>query len=369
MTPKKRVLTTLEHREPDGVPVACTLTPQIAMALSEKFDIPSKMQDSLWANKISHNDILVKLGNDLVFVGACVPKGFNAERDPDGGFVDEWGCRYGRVGLYDEIVSRPLENIETATQLDHYFDAHGFPDPLAKGRFELAEEQIKKYFRDYAIAGCIGMTMFETAWYMVRMDKFLIDLAQGKRYVLRLLDMIANFHLQIGKELAALGCDVIWTGDDFGAQNGMLISPQLWRKVFKPRYANLFKELKQCRPGLKILYHSDGSIVPIIPDLIEIGLDILNPLQPGAVGMDRRVLKEKYGDKLCFLGAIDQQKILPFGSPEEVKEEVKKAILDLAPGGGCILAPTHNIQLDTSLDNIFALYAAIEAYGRYPIGR
>lgn len=164
-----------------------------------------------------------------------------------------------------------------------------------------------------------------------------------------------------------MGVDIVLTGDDFGTQRGMLIYPQIWRRIFKPRYARVFRELKELNPAIKIAYHSCGSIVPIIPDLIEIGLDILNPLQPRAAGMDGKILKKKYGDRLSFFGAIDEQKVLPFKSPEEVKEEVRVKISDLAPGGGYILAPAHNIQPDTPLENIFAMYEAVNEHGRYPI--
>ena len=151
---------------------------------------------------------------------------------------------------------------------------------------------------------------------------------------------------------------MIYDGDDVGAQNTMLISPQLWRKFLKPRYARLARFVK--RGGAKFFFHSDGWIEPIIPDLVEIGVDILNPVQPES--MDPARLKKAYGDALCFEGTISIQRTLPFGTPEEVVREVKERIETLGPTG-LILGPTHAIQPDTPIENILALYKAVRKYG------
>jgi uroporphyrinogen-III decarboxylase len=138
------------------------------------------------------------------------------------------------------------------------------------------------------------------------------------------------------------------------------MSPQMWRDVFKPRIGKMFKAFRKLNPGIKLAWHSCGSIVPIIPDFIELGLDILNPIQPMAQGMDAGFLKKTYGDRLAFFGGIDIQQLLPFGTPEEVKRNVKEKISILGKGGGYIVAPAHNIQLDTPLENIFALFEAVK---------
>lgn len=369
MNSRERVLISIDHKEPDRVPVAVTFTPQIAKSFFKRFHIPYKLKKtgfSDYDNRISFNEILTKLGNDVVVIGTTDPSGFMPREFSDHTFIDEWRIRYKVVSYYEEIVEHPLKNIETVRQLDQYFDEYGFPDPNAKGRFDLAEKEIEKYSKDYAIIGDLETTMFETSWYLVGMEKFLTDLIMKKDYTFELLDRVMEFHIEIGKKLTKLGCDIIWTGDDFGTQRGMLISPELWREIFKPRFRRVFKELKECNPNIKIAYHSCGSIVPIIPDLIEIGLDILNPLQPYASGMDGKILKKEYGDRLSFFGGIDEQKILPFGSVKEVKGAVKKATFDLASGGGYILAPAHNIQPDTPMENVLALYEAVGEYGNYP---
>jgi uroporphyrinogen-III decarboxylase len=165
--------------------------------------------------------------------------------------------------------------------------------------------------------------------------------------------------------MVGLGVDVIWIGDDFGMQDGMIISPQLFREFFKPRYAYLFSKWKTLNPNVKIAFHSDGNIFPIIPDLIEVGLDILNPVQPKS--MDPAKVKKMYGDKLSFWGPVDIQEVLPFGTPQDVANEVKLRLRTVGKGGGLIIAPAHNIQSQVPLENILAFYETAKTFGRYPL--
>ena len=154
-----------------------------------------------------------------------------------------------------------------------------------------------------------------------------------------------------------MGVDMIWLGDDVGAQNAMLVSPQVWRKFLKPRMAELISQIKAINPQLKVAYHSDGVIYPIIPELIEIGIDVLNPVQPAS--MDPAKLKEQYGNRLCFWGTIDEQHTLPFGSAEDVKAEIIKRLKTAGRGGGLILGPTHHVQLDTPMANFWSMVQTI----------
>lgn len=137
----------------------------------------------------------------------------------------------------------------------------------------------------------------------------------------------------------------------------MLISPDMWRTYFKPRMAAFIAELKAINPGVKVAYHSDGNIRPIIPELIEIGIDVLNPIQPAS--MDPAEIKRDFGDKLCFWGTIDEQYTLPFGSPDEVCDEVRERLRTIGKDGGLILAPTHHVQLDTPTENFWAMIETI----------
>ncbi len=145
----------------------------------------------------------------------------------------------------------------------------------------------------------------------------------------------------------------------------MMISPRMWRRIFKPRYAELFQEFKAANPGLLIMYHSDGAVAPILPDLIEIGLDVFNPVQPNVPGHDPQELKDKFGDRLSFWGAIDQQYLLPKGTPEQIEADVAEKIRILGAGGGYMVAPAHIIQSDVSLENVEAFIAAAKKHGVY----
>jgi uroporphyrinogen-III decarboxylase len=150
---------------------------------------------------------------------------------------------------------------------------------------------------------------------------------------------------------------MIWTGDDIGSQNEMMISPRMWRKYLKPRMANFISELRAINPQIKIAYHSDGNVLRIIPELIEIGIDVLNPIQPAS--MDPARVKAEFGEQLCFWGSIDEQHTLPFGSAADVEAEVLHRLRTIGQDGGLILSPTHHVQLDTPLENFWAMVNTI----------
>jgi len=158
---------------------------------------------------------------------------------------------------------------------------------------------------------------------------------------------------------------MIWTGDDIGAQNSMLIAPETWRRFLKPRMARLIAAVKGINPSLKVAYHSDGRIDAVIPELIEIGVDVLNPIQPKS--MDPVALKKQYGDRLCFWGSIDEQQTLPFGGPQDVRAEVLTRLHTLGKDGGLIIGPTHHVQLDTPVENIQALVDTVLSTPYRPI--
>lgn len=363
MNHKERFLAAVNLKEPDCVPIFANLTPQVAEKLGKKMGLPYEAEDSFLSTRISHTEILLALGNDAVGIGACRDLATPTVSIGDGRLKDEFNIIYEKFGFYDEAVLRPLANVETIKDLD----AYQLPNPLAAGRFDLAEKMITRYKDDYAMVGDLEATIFELAWNLVGMEKFLMDMAMEEDYIGELLDRVAAFNTAIGVRLIELGADVIWMGDDFGTQLGMMISPNSYRKVFKPLQKKVIETFKKTNPNIKIAYHSCGSIVPIIEDLIEIGVDILNPIQPQATGMDLALFKKKYGEHIAFFGGLDVQGVLPHGTPVQVEEEVKQRIKAAGKGGGFILAPAHNIQPDTSLENIYAMYEAVKKYGRYPL--
>jgi uroporphyrinogen decarboxylase len=179
------------------------------------------------------------------------------------------------------------------------------------------------------------------------------------------MDLVMDYHLDAGIELISRGCDVLLAGDDVGTQDRMLISPELWREFVKPRYGELFQAYRHENPHVRIATHICGSIEPIIDDLIEVGVDILNPVQP--LAMDAGRLKRRFGKRISFWGGVDDQRVIPFGSTNDVEREVRLRLGQLAPGGGYILCSSHNVQATTPLVNVCAFYRSHKLFGAYPI--
>jgi uroporphyrinogen decarboxylase len=364
-SPKERVLKTINLEEPDRVPVYITITPQVAETLSQLLGIPryTHPDSPLSENRISYTELLLKLGNDIVGIGACSPKHCPTREIGDGIYINEWKIKYKKIGYYVEMIEHPLMHAETISDVDSY----DFPEPLAEGRFDHAKRMVEKYAKQYAICGDAETTLFELSWYLVGMEKFLIDLSMKKAYVFTLIDRIMEYSIGVAKELIKLGADIIWLGDDVGIQDGMMISPEMWREVFKERMRFVIGQLKNENPNIKIAYHCCGSYFPIMQDLLEIGIDIFNALQPKAKNMNLKKIKNTFGTKVSLFGGIDIQEVMPFGSLPDIEREVKRVTREAAAGGGYILAGAHNIQPDTSAEKVVKLFEFAKKHGRYPI--
>lgn len=368
MSKKHRVRVALSRGQPDRVPVFVTLKGSLARKMAHELGYEFKpAAASILENRLSHHHILTSLGNDAVGIGYCYPSNEPITRRADGTFVDEWGFIYKEIrneyGVNLEIVGRPLSDIQHARDLARY----RFPAVDAPGRWDLAREMTDRYGRDYALIGMAELTVFEYAWNLVGLEKFLVDLTAGADYVEPLLDLVMHFNIEVSKVLIELGADVILTGDDFGTQGGMLISPRLWRRHFKERLRRVFDACKKADPDVILAYHSCGSIAPIIPELIEIGMEVLNPIQPTAKHMDPARLKASYGNDLAFFGGLDIQHVIPFGSVDDVRMEVKRRIRELGHDGGYLLAPAHDIQPETPVENVLAIFEAAREFGTYPL--
>ena len=356
MNNRERFITTITRKEPDRPPLFATLTPQMAKKLSEAAGMDyEEPLDSLLSTRISHMELLMKLGNDAVCVAACAPDNHPTRKMEDGISVNEWGMVFKEKGLYNEFFRFPLANALEPRDIVEY----PFPDPAAAGRFDHATEAIGRYRQDYAIIGDLETMIFETAWYLTGLEKLLTDMMTEAPYVNKLFDRIMEINLDTGLKLIKAGADMIWGGDDFGSQQGMMIDPDTWRKYFKPRMKYVFDMFRKENPEIKIAWHTCGSVLPIIPELIEIGLDILNPIQPEASGMDPMYLKSNYGRDLVFFGGISVQELLPYAHPQKIKDEVRRIAEILGKDGGYIIAPAHNIQDDTPVENVLAFFEAV----------
>jgi uroporphyrinogen decarboxylase len=356
MKHRDRVLMALNHEEPDRCPMQVSFTPEFASRLKNDLGLTDK--DLHNPHGGGNTYVLERsLDEDMLLTSVGWANSYYAtETYSDDGvsYTDEWGVgwknvayetRFGK-GHYTEIVGHPLAD-------DEAIDSYQPPDPNRPELYVEAERMIKKYKDEYWTVGVTVTTIFETAWALRGLERTLIDLVFNPELVEELFDIPFNYHLTAARKLVEMGVDMIWTGDDMGSQDRMLISPQTWRRFFKPRMATFISTLKSINPDIKVAYHSCGMIYPIIPDLIEIGLDVLNPVQPRA--MDPEKLKKEHGDKLCFWGSIDEQYTLPFGTLAEVKEEVITRLKTLGKNGGLIIGPVHNVQPDTPLENFWAM--------------
>ena len=358
MTSNERVLTALNHEEPDRVPIQADFTPEAAKELSKYLQLQDSTAEA-YSGKIS--ELPLVLGHDMLVAWHGIATSYYQHEEIEE-YTCEWGIRWRWVdfggGRYTEGIKRPLED---ETRLSSF----SCPDPAEEWRYDSARNLIRNHGKTHAIVGAMPCTLFEAAWYLRGYDRFLIDLVMNKDFAHELLDKLLDFELVTGTRLAETGVDIIWMGDDFGTQESLIVSPEIWREFFKFRYARLIQAFRAIKPDVKIAYHSDGNIEPLLPEYIEIGVDILNAVQPKAV--DPAHLKKRFGKNLAYWGTVDIQEVLPFGTPEDVENEVKLRIRTVGPGGGLILGPSHNIQPDVPLENTLSFYRAVKKYGRYPV--
>jgi uroporphyrinogen decarboxylase len=298
------------------------------------------------------------LGQDMLLTSVGWANNYYKTLEAGAEYTDDWGVlwkaypyqtKFG-TGIYTEINANPLAD-------DKALDTYTPPDPNNNQLYEDAEKTIKNYKDEYWIVGVTVTTIWETAWALRGLEQLMMDLALNPDLAERILDIPFNYHLTAAKKLVQMGVDMIWTGDDVGSQKAMIMAPDMWRQFLKPRMAEFIESIKAINPDLKVAYHCDGNLIPIINDLIEIGVDVLNPIQPHC--MDPAKIKDQFGDRLCFWGTIDEQHTLPFATDEDVKNEVKLRLNTIGKNGGLILGPTHHVQLDTPMENFWAMVRTI----------
>jgi uroporphyrinogen decarboxylase len=346
MTSKERVKTAFSHKQADRVPTFSSFTTGLGRRLRKDLNITEK-------------DLGVAMGNDMIEVKSGIEAVMNMSEDLD--FVCPWGIHWRKVqnqfGSYTEIVENPLAGD------DEKLTNWNAPDPTKEKQYEAMKQTLDTYGKNYWITGSCRCSIFETAWFLRGMENFLVDLISNEDYANELLDKITEYPRFALKEFIRLGADMVWMGDDVATQLGLMISPAIWRKYFKPRYEKLFKEFRELNPDIIIAYHSCGNCFDLVEDLIEIGLDVLHPLQPQAI--DPIVAKEKFGDRLTLMGGLDIQLVMPNGSPKDVREETIRLIKGCGKGGGFILGGAHHFQEDTSTENIITLYKTLREEGAY----
>ena len=355
MKARERVEAALNFEPTDRPPFQASFTPEFAARLRESLQIRRDDAHDPHSGRWNGYDLEIATHQDAL---QCSIGWVTHYYQDTKAYIDEWGVEWiiasyetpFGTGIYTNVSRGPLAS---ANDIARYH----VPDPNRPPLYANLARLIRDYQSEYYIIGRLHTTIFECAWALRGLEQLMFDMVDDPELAECVLDIPYQYHLAVARKMASMGVDMIWFGDDVGSQKHMMISPRLWRRYLKPRMAALIAEVKSINPALKVAYHSDGNIAPILPELIEIGVDVLNPVQPEC--MDPVQLKRDYGDRLCFFGAIDVQTTLAFGSPEQVRQEVRLRKQTLGQGGGWICAPTHHIQLDTPLENFWALVEAV----------
>jgi uroporphyrinogen decarboxylase len=325
MTRKERVRVAITHREPDRVPHQINLT------------IPAR--EMLEAH-LHTTDLDTVLDNHLAGIA---PELAMVEFKP-GYFRDEWGVVWNRT------FDRDIGVIEGAALPEPSLAGLALPDPHDPRRTAPIPAFLQEHSDQFLLCD-IGFSLFERAWTLRGLENFFMDLALNPGFVGELLDAITDYVLALVREAGRFGFDGFRFGDDWGQQSGVTMGPEAWRRFIKPRVARLYGAAHEA--GKFVFIHSCGAVQALFPDLIEVGVDVFNPFQPEV--MDVVEMKRRFGDRLAFYGGVSTQRTLPYGSPAEVRTEVRRLIREVGRGGGYILAPAHDVQRDVPLENLLAL--------------
>lgn len=371
MDSQSRIKFAISHKEPDRVPldlggIVSGITQGAYRRLSAYLglSLPETLIDRSQRLVKPNPEILSRFGIDTRYAYLEIPPQLWTDDKKGSIWEDEWGVKRRFTGLYYDMIEHPLANLETVEDLKKVKIP---PPPDDEQCLKLKEEvnSIRSQGKA-AIINIIG-SCFEFAWYLRGLENFLTDLVLHPSLACGIMDLMLEYQFaQFDQLLNHMGSlvDIVLCGDDLATQKGPLISPNLYQRYVKPRQKKLYDFIKK-RTKAKIFYHSCGAITPFLPDLIEIGVDIINPIQVSAEGMDPTRLKRDWGKDLTFWGGIDTQRVLPQGTPTEVREEVRKRIDQLAQDGGYILCAVHNLQADVPPQNIVAMYEEALTYGNY----
>jgi uroporphyrinogen decarboxylase len=356
MTSRERVLTALAHRPTDRVPrllyeEAIGYTPPIERLLREHC-APKSPRDyfGMDITSVTFNPSTLPLSRFAEWLGP------EAETALVAGEVDEWGAWWRKGGFHHFARVQPtLRGIDDFGRLQEF----PWPDLEQSYRWQGVRERVDAlHAQGFAVAGYAG-SVFEQSWYLRGMEDLMMDMLAAPEVAHWLFERTAALQRFAAEQFARSGVDIIITGDDVAGQQGMLMKLETWRTFLKPRLAATVRAVKQMRPATFVFYHSDGNIEAVIPELIEIGVDILNPIQPEC--MEPAAIKRRYGDSLSFWGTVSVQRTMPFGTRDDVRAEVRARVRDVARGGGLILAPAHVLGPETPWENIVAFFEAADA--------
>ena len=347
MTSRERVLAALNHEQPDRVPVCLA------------YETPDEI-----LRRYGKAPGCCPMRQDVHYARAQAPpppagireRYFSDLHLPAGAWFDEWGVAHWRSTTGDSFSTvGPLRHAASEAEIEAFPWPDVGADPWAAG---LPARVAALHAQGFAVQGTMSQTIFELAWAMYGMEHLLVDLVTDRDRVLCLFDRIVAKKKALACQYVRAGVDILRLGDDIATERGMMFSPELWRQTLKPRLAEVIAVAREIRPGIPVFYHSDGDVTDVIEDLIEVGVTILNPIQPEA--MDPFAVKRSYGSRLTLWGTIGTHTQLPIYSPAEVRRVVRQHCAGLGKGGGFVISPTHSIERDVPWENIEAFYRAVE---------
>jgi uroporphyrinogen decarboxylase len=334
MSPRDRVGLTVSHRRPDTIPYHVTFTEPARARMAEYYGDPG---------------FEGTLGNCLQIIRMRLP--YQPLPDRPSVWEDEWGVHWDRS--IDTDIGTVCNRRVTADSIARY----RFPDPAAPDRFRHFPDAIAGAEGRFVVA-TLAFTLFERAWTLAGMEEVLMAMAAGDPFADELLDGIMAFDEAVVRQSLAFDVDGVRFGDDWGQQRGLIMGPVLWRKYIKPRIRRLYAMVRAA--GRTVFIHCCGKVDEILPDLVECGVDVFNPFQPEV--MDVYAIKQAFGDRLSFCGGISTQRLLPFGTVQEVRREVAELCRRIGDGGGYIAAPAHSVPADSRPENIAAMIEVLQGH-------
>jgi uroporphyrinogen decarboxylase len=379
LTPRQRVALTLNHQEPDRVPIslggsANHLTEERFELLQRHFGLSDTGRRTLvgFYTTPDYSPLLNKLCTDFRFIHIRPPKNFKSNSLVGNfeEFTDEWGLQHRLVAGYYDLAGAPLGQDLTLERIEKY----PWPDPYDPTRLEGVKDEIEHLYNntDYAIVAHrpVYGNLWEMTRWLVGMENALLLTITDTKLFDALLSKLAE--VQDGFYDAFLSVvgpyvQVVEMAEDLGTNNGPMFNPEVYRKYIKPKHKKTIEMIKRQAPNAKVMLHCDGAIRRFIPDLIDAGFDILNPIEGHLRGMNPAELKNDFGDALTFQGGVDVKEVLTRGSVEDVRREVRLRIEQMGKGGGYVLAPAHNFGNDIPLENMLAFFEAGVEEGFYPL--
>lgn len=356
MTSRERVLRALAHEATDRVPrllyeEVIGYTPPMTRLLDVHCAPRTPLEYfGMDITRVTPNPTRLGRERFAEWLGAEAPTALAS------GQVDEWGV-WRKVGDFHHFaqMQSPLRDLQDSSELDRY----PWPDLDQDYRTAGLQERVTAlHARGLAVTGYAG-SVFERAWYLRGFEAMMADLLTAPDLAQALLERTASFQRHLAAAFARAGVDIVITGDDIAGQRGLLMRLDTWRTFLRPHLAATARAVKAANPRVALFYHSDGDVEPAIPDLIDAGVDILNPIQPEC--MDPARIKRRFGERLCFWGTVSVQSTMPRGAPDQVRAEVRQRIREVGRHGGLILAPAHVLSPEVPWQNIVAFFEAADA--------